>query len=227
MFAKPGRAGQPKSVCKAASIPTTPETSYLAILDAVKDGSTGDACTCFLAALRCFKGRAHSAIAVSELLARLRDAGLGCLPGTAAEILDDEVRAVICPDKLDTRGMARSRFECAHRVGLPTTATIMFGHVDNSTHWARHLVRSADLQEHTGGFTEFVPLPFVHMEAPIYFKGRARRGPTWREAILMHAVSRLVLHPLITNIQVSWVKTGHTMAPKACWRLALMISAAH
>ena len=98
--------------------------------------------------------------------------------------------------------------ETAHRTGLRTTATIMFGHVDRTEHWARHLLAIRRLQEKTGGFTEFVPLPFVHMEAPIYFKGGARRGPTWREAVLMHAVARLALNPLITNIQVSWVKMG-------------------
>jgi FO synthase len=96
----------------------------------------------------------------------------------------------------------------AHAQGLRSTATVMFGHVDHPRHWARHLLRIRDLQAETGGFTEFVPLPFVHMEAPIYLKGGARRGPTWREALLMHAVARLVLHPLITNIQTSWVKMG-------------------
>ena len=139
---------------------------------------------------------------------RLQDAGLGTLPGTAAEILDDEVRAVICPDKLYDRsnGSTSSRRRIA--VGLRTTATIMFGHVERPVHWARHLLHIRDLQARTGGFTEFVPLPFVHMEAPIYLKGRARRGPTFREAVLMHAVARLVLHPLIPNIQASWVKLG-------------------
>jgi FO synthase len=98
--------------------------------------------------------------------------------------------------------------ETAHRVGLSTTATIMYGHVDRAAHWARHLVAIRDLQARTGGFTEFVPLPFVHMEAPIYYKGAARRGPTFGEAVLMHAVARLVLNPLIKHIQVSWVKMG-------------------
>jgi FO synthase len=96
----------------------------------------------------------------------------------------------------------------AHRAGFKTTATIMYGHVDGYVHWARHLLQLRDLQAETGGFTEFVPLPFVHMEAPIYLKGRARRGPTFREAVLMHAVARLALHPLIPNVQTSWVKMG-------------------
>jgi FO synthase len=93
-------------------------------------------------------------------------------------------------------------------VGLTSTATIMFGHVDGYRHWARHLLRVRALQERTGGFTELVPLPFVHMEAPIYLRGRARKGPTFREAVLMHAVSRLALDPVIANIQTSWVKMG-------------------
>ena len=98
--------------------------------------------------------------------------------------------------------------EAAHTVGLRTTATIMFGHVDGYRHWARHLLRVRALQARTGGFTEFVPLPFVHMEAPIYLRGQARKGPTFREAVLMHAVARLVLDPVIVNIQASWVKMG-------------------
>lgn len=146
-------------------------------------------------------------VTVAEFLARLKQAGLSSLPGTAAEILDDEVRDVICPDKLDTAQWI-DVMRTAHASGLGSTATIMFGHVEGYEHVARHLLRLRALQAETGGFSEFVPLPFVHMEAPIYLKGGARRGPTLREAILMHAVSRLVLHPLITNIQASWVKMG-------------------
>ena len=142
-----------------------------------------------------------------DYLGLLRDAGLSSLPGTAAEILDDEVRAVLCADKIDTDQWL-AVMEAAHRAGLRSTATIMFGHVERPVHWARHLMRIRDLQARTGGFTEFVPLPFVHMEAPIYLKGQARRGPTFREVLLMHAVARLVLHPHLTNIQASWVKLG-------------------
>jgi FO synthase len=115
------------------------------------------------------------------------------LPGTAAEILDDEVRKVLCPDKIST-GEWLALMEAAHNAGLRSTATIMFGHVERPIHWARHILRVHALQERTGGFTEFVPLPFVHMQAPIYLKGKARRGPTLREALLMHAVARLALH---------------------------------
>ncbi len=140
-------------------------------------------------------------------LERLRDAGLSTLPGTAAEILDDDIRAIICPDKLRTDEWLNV-IGTAHAVGLRTTATIMYGHVEQPAHWARHLHRLRTLQERTGGITEFVPLGFVHMEAPLWRKGRARSGPSFREAVLMHAVPRLVLHPLIKNIQTSWVKMG-------------------
>jgi FO synthase len=157
--------------------------------------------------LEVWQGARTLGMTVSDFLAALQRAGLGSLPGTAAEILDDEVRRVICPDKITTAEWLEV-MRCAHGLGLRSTATVMFGHVDHPRHWARHLLRIRELQATTGGFTEFVPLPFVHMEAPIYLKGGARRGPTWREALLMHAVARLVLHPHITNIQTSWVKMG-------------------
>ena len=158
--------------------------------------------------LEVWQGAATAGLSLEEYLTRLKAAGLGTLPGTAAEILHDEVRAVICPDKINTAQWLQV-METAHGVGLRTTATIMYGHVDEPRHWARHLAAVRDLQRRTGGFTEFVPLPFVHMEAPLYLKGRARRGPTFREAILVHAVARLALHPHIVNIQASWVKLGH------------------
>ncbi len=153
---------------------------------------------------------------VPDFLARLKDAGLGSLPGTAAESLDDEVRAELCPDKIRT-GQWLEVMEAAHELGLRSTATIMFGHMEPMRAWARHLVHIRTLQARTGGFTEFVPLPFIHMEAPIYRAGRARKGPTFREVALMHAVSRLVLHPHIANIQASWVKLGEDGA-RACLR---------
>jgi FO synthase len=144
---------------------------------------------------------------LTAFLSDLREAGLNSLPGTAAEILDPEVRAIICPDKLDTQDWL-AVMRAAHSVGLRSTATIMFGHVDRYEHWARHLRLVRQLQEETGGFTEFVPLPFVHMESPLWRKGKARSGPSWRECVLMHAVARLALSPAIPNIQVSWVKLG-------------------
>jgi FO synthase len=144
---------------------------------------------------------------VAQFLNALKAVGLGSLPGTAAEILDDEIRNVLAPDKITSEEWL-SIVAQAHRSGLPTTSTIMFGHIERYQHWARHLLRLRHLQGETGGITEFVPLPFVHMEAPMFLRGRARRGPTLREAILMHAVARLVLHPQIRNIQVSWTKMG-------------------
>jgi FO synthase len=158
-------------------------------------------------ALEVWQGAETLELPLPDYLERLRAAGLASLPGTAAEVLDDEVRAVICPDKVTTEQWLEVH-GTAHEVGLSSTTTIMFGHVDGPRNWARHLLRLRDQQRRSGGFTEFVPLPFVHMEAPIYLQGRARRGPTFREAVLMHAVGRLALHPWITNVQASWVKLG-------------------
>jgi FO synthase len=194
-------------VCMQGGIhPDYTGETYLAVLHAVK-GAVPDMHVHAFSPLEVRQGAQTLGLPVSDFLKRLRDAGLGSLPGTAAEILDDDIRAIICPDKLRTQEWL-DVIEAAHRVGLRTTATIMYGHVEGPEHWARHLLAIRNLQSKTGGFTEFVPLPFVHMEAPIYFKGRARRGPTWREAVLMHAVARLALHPLVPNIQVSWVKMG-------------------
>jgi FO synthase len=180
--------------------------TYLALLRAVKTEVPQMHVHAF-SPLEVSQGAATLGISVRAFLGRLRDAGLGSLPGTAAEILDDEVRAIICPDKLDTRKWLEV-VGAAHEVGLRTTATIMFGHVERPVHWASHLLAVRDLQEQTRGFTEFVPLPYVHMEAPLYARGQTRKGPTWREVKLMHAIGRLVLHPVITNIQASWVKLG-------------------
>jgi FO synthase len=161
--------------------------------------------------LEVFQGAQTSGRSVEEMLRALRQLGLGSLPGTAAEVLHDEVRRVICPDKLNTDEWVEV-VKTAHRVGIRTTSTLMFGHVDGPRHWARHLVVLRDIQSETGGITEFVPLPFVHMEAPLYRKGRARRGPTFEEAIKVHAVARLALRGYIDSIQCSWVKLG----PEGC-----------
>jgi FO synthase len=193
-----------KSACRAESSFTG--HTYLEICAAVRAATPGMHVHAF-SPLEVHQGAATLGVPVREFLATLKEAGLGTLPGTAAEILDDEVRAVLCPDKIDT-GRWLDVMRTAHGLGFRTTATIMYGHVDRYEHWARHILRIRELQSETGGFTEFVPLPFVHMEAPIYLKGRARRGPTFREAVLMHAVARLALHPILTNIQTSWVKMG-------------------
>ncbi|MEX0942257.1 MAG: 5-amino-6-(D-ribitylamino)uracil--L-tyrosine 4-hydroxyphenyl transferase CofH [Pseudomonadales bacterium] len=158
--------------------------------------------------LEVWQGAHTLGLSIGEFLARLKEAGLGTLPGTAAEILDDEVRATLCPDKINT-GQWLEVMEAAHEQGFNTTATIMYGHIERYEHVARHLLRVRRLQEKTGGFTEFVILPFIHMEAPMYLKGNARKGPTFREAILIHAISRLALNPLFRNIQASWTKLGH------------------
>ena len=180
--------------------------TYLKLCRAVKEAAPGIHLHAF-SPLEISQGAATAGLPVRDFLAALRDAGLGTLPGTAAEILDDEVREVLCPDKIRTREWL-DVVGAAHETGLRSTATIMFGHVDRYRSWARHLLAVRDLQARTGGFTEMVPLPFVHMEAPIFRKGFAREGPTFREAVLMHAVCRLVLHPHVTNVQVSWTKMG-------------------
>lgn len=194
-------------VCLQGGIhPSYTGETYLAIVAAVREAVPEMHVHAF-SALEIHHGAATLGLPLEEYLRRLRMAGLSTLPGTAAEILDDEVRAVICPDKLTTAEWL-AVIAAAHRVGLRTTATIMFGHVDEPRHWARHLLRIRRLQAQSGGITEFVPLPFVHMEAPLWRRGRARSGPTLREAVLMHAVARLALHPLVPNIQASWVKMG-------------------
>jgi FO synthase len=159
-------------------------------------------------ALEIWQGAATLGLGLEPYLERLHAAGLGSLPGTAAEVLDDEVRALICPDKVTSEQWLQVH-DAAHRVGLRSNNTLMFGHADWPRSWARHLVAVREQQKRTGGFTEFVPLPFVPMEAPIYLRGRARRGPTFGEVLLIHAVGRLALTPWIGNVQASWVKLGH------------------
>jgi FO synthase len=194
-------------VCMQGGInPRYTGNTYLELLRAVKD-EVPDMHVHAFSPLEVAQGAETLGIPVRRYLEMLRDAGLGSLPGTAAEILDDDVRSLICPDKLNTKQWLNV-IGTAHEVGLRTTSTIMFGHVENYSSWAKHLLHLRDLQARTGGITEFVPLAFVHMEAPMSLRGQSRIGPTWREVRLMHAVSRLVLNPLITNIQASWVKLG-------------------
>lgn len=194
-------------VCMQGGIhPSFSGKTYLAICRAVKQALPEIHIHAF-SPLEVVHGARTTGRSVEDYLMELRDAGLSTLPGTAAELLDDAMRAVLCPDKL-TSGEWVAVVEAAHRVGLKTTSTMMFGHVDHPRHWAAHLLTLRDLQERTGGITEFVPLPFVHMEAPLFRRGRARPGPTFREVVLVHAVARMTLHPLIRNVQASWTKLG-------------------
>ena len=179
---------------------------YVEVVEAIKR-ELPDLHVHAFSALEVWQGAATLGLPLGDYLTRLRDAGLASLPGTAAEILDDEVRRILCPDKVTTAQWLEVH-ETAHSLGLRSTATIMFGSIEGPRSWARHLIAVRELQTRTGGFTELVPLPFVHMEAPIFLKGGARPGPTFREALLMHAVARLALHPHISNIQTSWVKMG-------------------
>jgi FO synthase len=194
-------------VCLQGGIhPSFTGETYLNIVRAVKEAVPWMHVHAF-SPLEVQHGAGTLGLPLATYLGKLRNAGLSTLPGTAAEILDDEIRAVICPDKLRTDEWLEV-IGTAHEVGLRTTSTIMFGHMEQPVHWARHLLRLRSLQARTGGISEFVPLGYVHMEAPLWRKGRTRSGPSFREAVLMHAVPRLVLHPLIRNIQTSWVKMG-------------------
>jgi FO synthase len=198
-------------VCLQGGIhPAYTGQTYLDICHAVKEAAPDIHIHAF-SPLEVTHGAQTLGLSIEAFLRRLKAAGLASLPGTAAEILDDEIRAVICPDKVNTEQWLNV-IGTAHKVGIPTTSTIMFGHMESPLYWARHLLRLRDLAIASAagpaGITEFVPLPFVHMEAPLARRGRSRLGPTYRETLLMHAVARLALNPIITNIQTSWVKLG-------------------
>ncbi len=194
-------------VCLQGGIhPSYTGETYLSILREVK-AACPDLHVHAFSPLEVSQGARTLGMPVGDYLAMLKDAGLGSLPGTAAEILCDDIREQICPGKLTTQEWL-DVVGTAHRVGLPTTSTVMFGHLEGIEHWARHLLELRNLQLDTGGITEFVPLPLVHMEAPFYRRGQCRKGPTWREAVMMHAVARLVLNGAINSIQCSWVKLG-------------------
>ncbi|MFP5489618.1 MAG: 5-amino-6-(D-ribitylamino)uracil--L-tyrosine 4-hydroxyphenyl transferase CofH, partial [Acidimicrobiia bacterium] len=179
---------------------------YIDVCRAVADAAPGIHIHGFTA-LEVTEGAKRLGEPLADYLGRLIAVGLKSLPGTAAEILDDDIRAVLCPDKITTEEWLFAH-ETAHSVGLASNVTIMFGTIEQPIHWARHLLATRDLQKRTGGFTEFVPLPFVHMASPIYLQRRSRRGPTFRETVLMHAVGRLAYRGHIDNIQASWVKIG-------------------
>jgi len=179
---------------------------YIDVIKAVREASATIHIHGFTA-LEVTEGAKRLGEPLADYLKRLMAAGLKTLPGTAAEILDDEVRAVLCADKVNTEEWLDAH-RTAHSVGLRSNITIMFGSIEHPVHWARHMVRTRALQKETRGFTEFVPLPFVHMAAPIYLQKNSRRGPTFREALLMHAVARIAYDGWVPNIQVSWVKMG-------------------
>ncbi len=194
-------------VCLQGGIhPSYTGDTYASIVRAVKDACPDIHVHAF-SPLEIAQGAATLGVSARDFLKRLKDEGLGSLPGTSAEILCDNIRRQICPDKQTAEewlGVLRD----AHQVGIPTTSTIMYGHIERPEHWARHLLALRRLQGETGGITEFVPLPYIHMESPMYRRGQSRKGPTWREALMMHSIARLVLHTRISSIQVSWVKLG-------------------
>ena len=194
-------------VCMVGGIhPSFDGDYYLDVIDAARKGSP-DIHIHALTALEVHEGARRSGVDLADYLSELMQRGLKTLPGTAAEILDDEVRAIICPDKINTQEWLDVH-EVAHGIGLKSNVTIMFGSVEQPLSWARHLIATRDLQKKTGGFTEFVPLPFVHMATPIFLRGGSRKGPTFRETLLMHSIGRITYRELIPNIQVSWVKIG-------------------
>jgi FO synthase len=198
-------------VCMQGGIdPALPGTAYLDLARAVKAGAPGLHLHAF-SPMEVVNGAARMGVSIEEFLIAAREAGVDSLPGTAAEILDDDVRWVLTKGKLPTAQWVEV-MTTAHRLGIPTTSTMMYGHVDQPHHWVAHLRLLRDLQGETGGFTEFVPLPFVHTSAPIYLAGVARPGPTVRDNRAVHAVARLLLHGRIDHIQCSWVKLG----PEQC-----------
>ena len=186
--------------------PELPATAYFDLVTAVKQRVPEMHVHAF-SPMEVVNGTARTGLSIEDFLIKAREAGLGSLPGTAAEILDDEVRWVLTKGKLPTRTWIEV-VSTAHRVGIPTTSTMMYGHVDNPRHWVNHLRVLSRIQDETSGFTEFVPLPFVHTSAPIYLAGVARPGPTLRDNLAVHAMARILLHGRIRNIQTSWVKLG-------------------
>ncbi len=194
-------------VCMQGGIdPSLPTTAYADLVRAVKKRVPGMHVHAF-SPMEIVTGSAKAGVSIEDFLSELRDAGLDTIPGTAAEILDDDVRWVLTKGKLPAAAWAEV-VSTAHRLGIRSSSTMMYGHVDHPRQWLGHFRVLAGIQAQTGGFTEFVALPFVHQNAPIYLAGVARPGPTWRENRVVHAMARLLLHTSIDNIQCSWVKLG-------------------
>ena len=199
-------------VCMQGGIdPELPATAYFDLIAAVKQRVPAMHVHAF-SPMEIINGTARTGLSIEDFLIRAREAGQGSLPGTAAEILDDEVRWVLTKGKLPARTWIEI-VSTAHRLGIPTTSTMMYGHVDNPRHWVAHLrvlarIQDTALERGGDGFTEFVPLPFVHTSSPIYLAGVARPGPTQRDNLAVHALARILLHGRIPNIQTSWVKLG-------------------
>lgn len=199
-------------VCMQGGIdPQLPATAYFDLVQAVKQ-RVPDMHVHAFSPMEVVNGTARTGLSIEDFLIKAREAGLGSLPGTAAEILDDEVRWVLTKGKLPASTWIEI-VSTAHRLGIPTTSTMMYGHVDNPRHWVAHLnvlkrVQDTARENGSSGFTEFVPLPFVHTSAPIYLAGVARPGPTQRDNLAVHAMARILLHGRIDNIQTSWVKLG-------------------
>jgi FO synthase len=197
-------------VCMQGGIhPDLPGTAYFEIAAEVKR-RVPDLHVHAFSPMEVVNGASRTGLSIREWLVRAREAGVGSLPGTAAEILDDDVRWVLTKGKLPASAWIEV-ITTAHELGMPTTATMMYGHVDTPAHWVGHLRVIRGIQERTGGFTEFVLLPFVHASAPIYLAGLARPGPTRRENRAVHALSRIMLHGAISSIQCSWVKLGEDL----------------
>ncbi|WP_372727995.1 bifunctional FO biosynthesis protein CofGH, partial [Nocardioides sp.] len=194
-------------VCMQGGIdPELPGTAYFDLVAAVKTRVPGMHVHAF-SPMEIVNGASRTGLSIEDFLIKARESGLDTIPGTAAEILDDEVRWVLTKGKLPTSTWI-DVVSTAHRVGLRSSSTMMYGHVDNPRHWVQHLRVLSRIQDETGGFTEFVPLPFVHTSSPIYLAGVARPGPSMRDNRAVHALARILLHGRIPNIQTSWVKLG-------------------
>jgi FO synthase len=186
--------------------PDLPGSFYLDLLEAIK-ARTPDIHIHAYSPMEVMNGASRMGVSFAEFLSEAKARGLGTIPGTAAEILDDDVRWVLTKGKLPA-DLWEQIVRTAHGLGIRSSSTIMFGHVDAPPHWVAHIRRIARIQADTGGFTEFVPLPFVHQNAPIYLAGKARPGATFDETMRMHAIARILLDGLIDNVQTSWVKLG-------------------